>query len=240
MQSPDGDCDEDGVKNRYDADDDNDLLTDATEVAIGTVPCSADTDGDGVEDGYEFQSAKDLNDDEYQNPNQILPYPGKRPYPNPLYADADRDYDGDSLTLANEQALWRYSYSVSHMATRTLTPLSYSDGMQYSLFTYESGDHGRRHPAQPSSTYPMQAQLPRPGRRAHGYGQVRLSTDGDVRRARSAPSTASTTSATSTSNGTVSAERGQPGRRRRRRGSATTSATRTPTGSPTTSSTAAR
>jgi hypothetical protein len=175
VQSPDGDCDKDGVKNRYDADDDNDLLTDATEVAIGTVPCSADSDGDGVEDGYEFQSAKDLNDDEHQNPNQNLPYPGKRPYPNPLYADADRDYDGDSLTLANEQALWRYSYSVSHMATRTLTRLSYSDGMQYSLFTYESGDHGRRHPAQPSSTYPMQARF-LTWASTHGYGQVRLST----------------------------------------------------------------
>lgn len=177
VQSPDGDCDKDGVKNRYDADDDNDLLTDATEVAIGTVPCSADSDGDGVEDGYEFQSAKDLNDDEHQNPNQNLPYPGKRPYPNPLYADADRDYDGDSLTLANEQALWRYSYSVSHMATRTLTRLSYSDGMQYSLFTYESGDHGRRHPAQPSSTYPMQARF-LTWASTHGYGQVRLSTSG--------------------------------------------------------------
>ena len=83
MQSPDGDCDNDGVKNRYDADDDNDLLTDATEVAIGTVPCNADSDGDGVEDGYEFQSAKDLNDDEYQHPNQNLPYPGKQPVPEP-------------------------------------------------------------------------------------------------------------------------------------------------------------
>ncbi|MEZ0292281.1 MAG: IPT/TIG domain-containing protein [Solirubrobacteraceae bacterium] len=177
VQSPDGDCDKDGVKNRIDADDDNDLLTDATEVAIGTVPCNADSDGDGVEDGYEFQSAKDLNDDEHQNPNQNLPYPGKRPYPNPLYADAGRDYDGDALTLANEQALWRYSYAVSHMATRTLTRLSYSDGMQYSLFSYESGDHGRRHPAQPFSTYPMQARF-LSWASTHGYGQVRISTGG--------------------------------------------------------------
>ena len=28
--------------------------------------CKADTDGDGVDDGYEYQSARDLNDDEYQ------------------------------------------------------------------------------------------------------------------------------------------------------------------------------
>ena len=52
-------------------------------------PCSADTDGDGVEDGYEYQSAIDLNDDEYQQPNQILAYPHKMPYPNPGFADAD-------------------------------------------------------------------------------------------------------------------------------------------------------
>jgi hypothetical protein len=175
VQSPDGDCDGDGVKNKADADDDNDLLTDATETAIGTVPCAADSDGDGVEDGFEFQSAKDLNDDEYQNPNQNLPYPGKRPYPNPLYADASRDFDGDSLTLADEQALWRYSYTTSHTAGRTLTPLSYSDGMQFSLFSYEDGDHGRRHPAQPFSTYPMQARF-LSWAAANGYGQVRLST----------------------------------------------------------------
>ena len=52
--------------------------------------CNADSDGDGVEDGYEYQSAVDLNDDEYQQPNTFLPYPGKRPYPNALFADAGR------------------------------------------------------------------------------------------------------------------------------------------------------
>ena len=31
--------------------------------------------------------------------NTYLPYPGKRPYPNPLDKDADDDHDGDSLTL---------------------------------------------------------------------------------------------------------------------------------------------
>ena len=41
-----------------------------------------------MEDGYEYQSAVDLNDDEYQSPNDVLPYPGKRPYPNPLFTDA--------------------------------------------------------------------------------------------------------------------------------------------------------
>ncbi len=78
------------------------------ESDIGTDPCLADTDGDGVEDGYEYKSAIDLNDDEFQEPNTTLPYPGKRPYPNPLDpSDADKDFDGDVLTLAEEQALWR-------------------------------------------------------------------------------------------------------------------------------------
>ena len=238
VQSPDGDCDKDGVKNRYDADDDNDLLTDATEVAIGTVPCNADSDGDGVEDGYEFQSAKDLNDDEHQNPNQNLPYPGKRPYPNPLYADADRDYDGDSLTLANEQALWRYSYSVSHMATRTLTRLSYSDGMQYSLFTLRE-----RRPRPPAPGAAVQ-HLPDAGALPHLGVDARLRPGAALdrrhvrragrrrqrplrhprRRPRTAPSPRARRTRPTTATG----------------GSATTSATRTPTGSPTTSSTAAR
>ena len=31
-------------------------------------------------------SARDLNDDEYQQPERVLPYPGKRPYPNPLFS----------------------------------------------------------------------------------------------------------------------------------------------------------
>jgi hypothetical protein len=140
-----GDCDGDGAKNKVDEDDDNDLLSDVTEKAIGIDPCKLDTDGDGVEDGYEYQSAKDLNDDEYQgDPNQVLPYPGKRPYPNPLFADAVSDYDGDVLTLAEEQSLWKYTYSVNHSAARTLDTLSYSDGNQYSIHTRVNG---RRAPA---------------------------------------------------------------------------------------------
>jgi hypothetical protein len=149
-----GDCDKDGVVNKAEADDDNDLINDDVELAIGTNPCAVDSDGDGVEDGFEWQSAKDLNDDEYQKPNQILPYPGKRPYPNPLFAeDAKLDFDGDSLSLTEEQALWRYTFNVNHTATRTLSPLSYSDGMQASL--YQRNGSNRRVPAQPWSTYPM-------------------------------------------------------------------------------------
>ena len=51
-----------------------------------TDPTLADTDGDGVTDGYEYSSAVDLNNDDYRRPTASLPYPGKRPYPNPLDA----------------------------------------------------------------------------------------------------------------------------------------------------------
>jgi hypothetical protein len=152
-----GDCDSDGTKNGVDGDDDNDLLDDITEKAIGTDGCKLDTDGDAIEDGYEYQSAKDLNDDEYQgDPNQVLPYPGKRPYPNPLYADAQLDYDGDVLTLAEEQALWKYTYAVNHSAVRTLDRLSYSDGNQHSINTRVAG---RRSPALAAAGYDRQQQF---------------------------------------------------------------------------------
>src|SRR5439155_24719245 len=79
-------------------DSDKDLLPDVLEKQLKTDPCKADTDGDGVEDGYEYESALDLN-------SRALPYPGKRPYPNPLDPnDANIDFDGDSLTMSEEYA----------------------------------------------------------------------------------------------------------------------------------------
>jgi hypothetical protein len=123
------DCDRDTVLNRDETDDDNDLLPDDEETRIGTDPCSLDTDGDTVEDGYEYRSARDLNDDLYQTPNGYLPYPWKTPYPNALYADAHLDYDGDNLSLGDEQALWRYT--TARWAPRSLEQLTYSDGKKY-------------------------------------------------------------------------------------------------------------
>src|ERR671914_2376316 len=113
------------------ADHDGDMLPNAQELELKTDPCLADTDGDGVGDGYEYKSAVDLNNDDYQEPNQSLPYPGKRPYPNPLDpSDVGTDFDGDSLMLSTEQSLWLIS---STPADRTIdTPLSYSDGLQHS------------------------------------------------------------------------------------------------------------
>jgi hypothetical protein len=96
---------------------DGDLLSNSHELTIHTDPCLADTDLDGVADGYEYRSALDLN-------SLALPYPGKRPYANPLDpSDGNTDYDGDSLTLREEYALW---------VTRggNTLDLNYSDGKQ--------------------------------------------------------------------------------------------------------------
>jgi hypothetical protein len=150
---PNGDCDNDGAFNRVDADDDNDLLSDADEAGLSKLldACKADTDGDGAEDGYEYQSARDLNDDEHQDPNQYLPYPEKRPYPNGLDAtDAGTDHDGDALTLKEEYDLWKYT--IAQGATRTLAPLTYSAGEKYTL-SARAGGTGRRSPTQPANGY---------------------------------------------------------------------------------------
>ena len=128
-------------------DDDKDLMDAPLENTLGLNPCKADSDDDGVPDGYEYQSAIDLNDDEYQDPNLSHPYPGKRPYPNPLDVDADADHDGDSLTLREEYRLW-----VRFGNTDTLSGLVYSAGEQYSLSQRDGT--GRRRPTQPATGYP--------------------------------------------------------------------------------------
>jgi hypothetical protein len=134
----DGDCDLDKQINGVDADDDNDLLLDTVEARLKTDGCKSDSDGDGVTDGYEYQSATDLNDNEYQEPQSIVPAPEKRPYPNPLFADAGSDFDGDSLTLGQEFALWKAYRNPG----AGLNDLVYSDGNQYSAYTRDGA--GRR------------------------------------------------------------------------------------------------
>ena len=71
---PDGDCDGDGSKNRTDADDDNDGLTDAIEQSLNLNPCTGDTDGDGLEDKYEFDCDRNgvLNRDQSDDDNDLL------------------------------------------------------------------------------------------------------------------------------------------------------------------------
>ena len=115
---PDPDCDGDGTTNSADGDDDNDMLTDALEAQIGTNPCLVDSDRDGMEDAWEYESALDLN-------IRALPYPGKRPYPNPLDgSDLENDYDGDNLENSQEHALWQFVGPRSRI-------LSYSGGQKY-------------------------------------------------------------------------------------------------------------
>lgn len=170
--APDGDCDGDGALNRVDADDDNDLLADTLELQLKLDPCNPDTDGDGVTDGYEYQSARDLNDGEHQNPNKYLPYPGKRPYPNPLDAtDANTDHDGDSLTLREEFALWNFTGS------RDLARLTYSAGEKYSASARVAG--GIRKPTLKADGYDKQAEFLAWAQQA-GYAQVALADVGNL------------------------------------------------------------
>ncbi len=115
---PPPDCDNDGVIDDLDDDDDNDHMSDVFEASIGTDRCKLDTDSDTLSDFWEYQSALDLN-------LRALPYPGKRPYPNPLFADLNVDYDGDGLLAWQEHAMWvKYANAG--------TSIYYSDGTQLS------------------------------------------------------------------------------------------------------------
>ena len=117
--------------------DDDDLLANSLEQSIGTDPCLADTDKDGMSDGWEFWSAKDLN-------VRAVPYPGKRPFPNaldpsdggPVGATASAyDFDGDGLTTLEEYRAWRYtdrSFDENHTSAGNESTLGYSDGTKYS------------------------------------------------------------------------------------------------------------
>jgi hypothetical protein len=127
--SPEADCDLDGTPNATDTDDDNDLLSDTQEaVQLGTLPCNGDTDGDGVQDGFEYQSALDLNRTVLHGATPPTPYPGKRPFPNPLFPDAGIDFDGDGLDSADEHGLWlKYGAHVF--------PLNYSAGLKTTVPT---------------------------------------------------------------------------------------------------------
>ena len=120
------DCDADGTPNTIDNDDDNDLLGDETETKIGTDPCKADTDGDSIEDGFEYFSALDLN-------SAALPYPGSRPFPNPLNgADAAVDFDRDGLSDGEEYQAWvkfgGHALPLNYSAGKTFTDGVTNDG----------------------------------------------------------------------------------------------------------------
>ncbi|HYI37279.1 MAG TPA: IPT/TIG domain-containing protein [Thermoleophilaceae bacterium] len=109
------------------SDADNDLLSKDVELKYALDPCKKDTDGDGSEDGWEFWSAKDLN-------RRSVPYPGKKPYPNPLdSADTGVDFDGDWLTSKEEFNAWVSSgRNFDQSRPGSQSPLGYSDGAQFS------------------------------------------------------------------------------------------------------------
>ena len=156
---------------------DGDLLSNGFEPGIGTDPCLKDTDLDGIEDGFEYKSAVDLNNDEYQEPNDSKPYPGKRPYPNALDpSDGGVDYDGDGLSQGVEQRLWKFSTSA---ASRTLFPLTYSDGLQHSVYQNLPGQGDRRFPALAAAGYPKQDDFVQ-WAQANGYRDVYVPFRDDV------------------------------------------------------------
>lgn len=163
-----------GVTLDPNADTDGDGLTNGFEAGVLTTdPRKADTDGDGVTDGFEYGSAVDLNNDDYRNPTSALPYPGKRPYPNPLDAtDANTDFDGDGLNLNEEYALWRYT--IANGASPSLSSLTYSDGLKYSI--YGRDGQGRRVPALPAANYDKHAAF-LASVAAAGYSTVTLPDD---------------------------------------------------------------
>ena len=154
---PNADCDGDGQANKNDGDDDNDLLSDTLEKSLKLDQCNVDSDEDGVEDGFEYQSARDLNDDEHQSPNSYAPYPEKKPYPNALDGtDGGTDHDGDDLTLVEEYKLWKYT--IAHGSARTLERLTYSAGEQYSV-SVRAGGTGPRTPTLTAAGYAKQTEF---------------------------------------------------------------------------------
>jgi hypothetical protein len=98
-------------------DQDADGVSNGTERTYRLDPCNPDTDADSITDGYEFSSAIDLN-------GNAVPYPGKRPWPNPLDpTDTGYDFDGDGLLLWQEFTLWNTGHSGFPLT-------QYSDGNQ--------------------------------------------------------------------------------------------------------------
>jgi IPT/TIG domain-containing protein len=102
-------------------DQDADGLPTSTETAHHLDPCVADSDSDGMVDGYEYEVAQQLNDN-----GSSLKYPGTGPWPRPWAAtDGSEDFDGDGLTISQEYRLWWFK---GHHFPVT----EYSDGKQAS------------------------------------------------------------------------------------------------------------
>lgn len=130
------DCDADGILNSKDTDDDNDRLSDTEESAWGLKSCSADSDGDGMSDGWEQLSAIDRN-------GKATPSPRKRQWPNPLdKADANVDNDGDGLSNLEEYVAWVAGGSKLRDADKD----PYTSRLTYSGGNPSSDGRGRLNP----------------------------------------------------------------------------------------------
>ena len=168
-------------------DSDGDMLSNGLELALGTNPCKADTDGDGITDGYEYQSALDLN----RNANSsAIPWPAaaKRPYPNPLDpTDANTDFDGDVLTLKEEYTAsfaWLLGLDPTHTTLQTFIPyvpnpnpyndvmvVAYSDGDQTTNPAAQGNPIG--HPSGPAAPCdPTQSPATQSGFDVNGNGTI--------------------------------------------------------------------
>ena len=237
------DCDRDGVLNRDEADDDDDLLERHARDGDRHQPVLADTRrrrGRGrlrVPVGHRPQRRRVPAPEQRRSP-----YPGKRPYPNPLFADADVDYDGDSLTLKEEYDLWIYTYSVAQTATAHARPAVLLRRPAVLALPHhpERRDAGRREPTR-AVVQLRQARSSSPGRSGSRLRRRRTSTRRpDVRRPlrRRSLNRPVRHRATPTSSGaSVDAVRGATTSTTTTTASSpTTSATRTPTASPTTTS----
>ena len=165
-----------------------------------------------------------------------LPVPGQAAVPEPARSrDANTDYDGDGLTLAEEYAPLEATRTVDHTATRTLDAAVLL--RRRAVLAVDARDgNGRRTPTLPAADYGQPQRLPRLGRRstatapsaARSTARHAATYDLLRRRPQTAASLDDATARTApTTSSTAEPTYWRP--RRRRLASPTTSATRTPT-----------
>ena len=220
---------------QVDTDDDNDLLIDDLETHHETprevphrCPATPTRTATASRTATSTSPRCDLNDDEYQSPNAYLPYPGKRPYPNPLDSGTPTSTTTATASRSSRSTtLWKYTYARAGRRTATLDAAELL-GRQAVLDLHP----WPRRP--PRADLPPRATTSRPTSRAGRRRRLptcRCPDGDDLRRLNDANGdydvSTSTAPATSTRSATTST-------RRRRLGCPTTSATRTPTASPTT------